>query len=67
VARHVSDLEIDVHASVGICRPGDKLVVALGRRLTEKEAHDEAERIQGYLPGVTVVIVEAEALVVYRH
>lgn len=61
------DLEIDVHTSVGIVRPGDKLVIAIGSRMTDQEADRMKNHIQDQLPGVSVVLVEAEALVVYRR
>jgi hypothetical protein len=55
-------MEIDVHTSVGIVRPGDKLVIAVARLLDE----DEIAYLQAQVPGVEIVPIMASALVVYR-
>jgi hypothetical protein len=58
--------EIDAHVSVGIVRPGDRLVIAVNRRLTAAGAAALRERLGARLPGVEVVPVEAAALMAYR-
>jgi hypothetical protein len=63
-SRH--SIEVDVHASVGIVRPGDKLVIATGRHLDMHEAEQLMTRLREQLPGVEIVPVEASALIVYR-
>jgi hypothetical protein len=60
------EMEVDVQASVGIVRPGDKLVVALGRHVPQDEADDLKGQLEANLSGVEAVIIEADALVVHR-
>jgi len=55
-------VEIDVHANVGVVRPGERLVIAVSRM--PKPAEQEELRMR--MPGVDAVFVEANALVVYR-
>ena len=60
------DIEIDIHASVGIVRPGDKLVVAVSS--LDMAARDKLrEQLGQQLPGVEVIPVQASALIVYRQ
>jgi hypothetical protein len=60
------EMGVGVQASVGIVRPGDKLVVALGRYVPQDEADDLKGQFEANLSGVEAVIIEADALVVYR-
>jgi hypothetical protein len=62
----IPGIEVDVHASVGVVRPGDTLVLATRRQLSQADADGYKHRLQDRLPGVEVVIVAADALVVYR-
>jgi len=59
-------VEIDAHVSVGIVRPGDKLVIAVNRRITAAEADALRKRLEARLPGIEVVPVEAVALMAFR-
>jgi len=59
-------IEVNVHTSVGIVRPGDKLVLACDRPLDMAEADDIRTCVREQLPGVEPVIIEAAALAVYR-
>ena len=56
----------DAHVSVSIVRPGDKLLIAVNRRITASEANDLRERLEAQLPGVEFGVVEAAALMAYR-
>ena len=59
-------IEVDIHTSVGLVRPGDKLVIAVSRPLDMATADRIKQRFEASLPGVEIVLVEATALVVYR-
>ncbi len=59
-------MEIDIHANIGLVRPGDKLVVAVGRRMSQAEVAEGTERLEAQLPGVEIVFTEGESLAVYR-
>lgn len=63
----LQDLELNVHTSVGVVRPGDKLVIATSARWTDQELHDHVAQLEEKLPGVEIVVIRAEALVVYRR
>jgi len=62
----IRTVEIDAHVSVGIVRPGDKLVIAVNRRLSPSEVGALQYHYEKRLPGVEVVAVEAAALMAYR-
>lgn len=49
-----------------IVRPGEHLVVAVGRRISMEEMYRCRCLLSGALPGVEVVIVEAVSLAVIR-
>ena len=56
VAQFPRELEFNANVNFATVHPGDTLVVALNlkRPLTEQEAEDIRERLQGALPGVRV-------------
>lgn len=60
------DVDVDLNLYVGLVRPGDKLVVAIGRQLDMATAGRIRELLEAKLPGVEIVPIEASALVVYR-
>jgi hypothetical protein len=62
----IQTVEIDAHVSAGIIRPGDKLVIAVARPLDMAEREKLREAVEWSLPGVEAVVIQAEALVVYR-
>lgn len=65
----MSDHVVKVRAELeGVTvRPGDTLVIAFSRSLTQQEAHEIRERIAGQLPGVRAVIIAgASGLAAYR-
>lgn len=65
-SRSRNSIEVEVHASVGVVRSGDKLVIALPGDPPQAEVDDIRERMAADLPGVKVVIIPANALMVYR-
>jgi hypothetical protein len=62
----VRDIEIGAHVSVGIVRPGDKLVIAVSGPLGMDERDDMRRSAERALPGVEAVVIQAETLLVYR-
>lgn len=61
------ELELNVHTSVGVVRPGDKLVVALDSPISDQDASRAREHLAALLPGVDIVVVPCNGLVVYRR
>lgn len=59
-------IDVDMNLYVGLVRPGDKLVVAVGHHLDMATAARIRELLEAKLPDVEVVLIEAAALVVYR-
>jgi len=59
-------IEIDVNASIGVVRPGDKLVIGLAQPVTADQVKDWQAYIAGHLPGVEAVVVCAHTLAVYH-
>ena len=47
-------------------RPGDKLVVRMSGRITREDVDNFTDQMRGLLPGVGVVVIAAEQLLVYR-
>jgi hypothetical protein len=62
----IPGIEIDAQVSIGIVRPGDKLVIAVARPLDMDERDEVRAVAERSLPGVEVVVIQADALVVYR-
>jgi hypothetical protein len=59
-------VELEVHASFALVRPGDTLIVGTSRLLTVQEHSDWKARLEADLPGVKIVLTEASGLAVYR-
>ncbi len=51
---------------VVVLRPGDRLVVGVSRRISDEEAARMRAQVGEHLPGVKVVIIQAEQLLAYR-
>lgn len=49
-----------------IVRPGDKLIVRVRHDVAEKEFDEFRERLSEKLPGVDLVLLNAEQMLVYR-
>jgi len=49
-----------------LARPGDTLIIAVGRQITRQGAHDLMEHIKLGCPNLGVVVCEATQIVVYR-
>jgi hypothetical protein len=47
-------------------RPGDTLIVKLATDLDMQQAQDATERLEKHLPGVKVIAIGADQLLVYR-
>jgi len=62
----IPGIEIDAQVSIGIVRPGDKLVIAVARPLDMDERDEMRTETERAVPGVEAVIIQADALVVYR-
>lgn len=62
----VSPAIVDVDLMVGTVRAGDTLVVAKHGPMTRAEANSIKEHLEAKLPGVNVLPIEADGLVVYR-
>jgi hypothetical protein len=63
----MQELEIAVDASVGVVRPGDKLVVVVPPPASDQEVARARDMLQDLLPGVSVIVIPASGLVVYRR
>lgn len=63
----VSEVELDVRLLVGSVRPGDTLVVAKHGPVSAQEAARIKEHIEARLPDVSVLVIEADGLAVYRR
>ena len=62
----IPGIEIDAQVSIGVVRPGDKLVIAVARPLDMDERDEMRAETERAIPGVEAVIIQADALVVYR-
>jgi hypothetical protein len=62
----IPGIEIDAQVSIGIVRPGDKLLIAVAGPLDMGERDEVREEAERWLPGVEGVVIRADALVVYR-
>lgn len=60
------ELEIGVHANIGLVRPGDKLVIGVSRPITNDHVKDYEAYVARHLPGVEAVVICADSLAVYR-
>jgi hypothetical protein len=60
------ELELTVHTSIGIVRPGEKLVVAVDETRTDMDIDVLKRSLEDQLPGVKAVVIRAEGIVVYR-
>lgn len=60
------ELQLDVSTSVGLVRSGDKLVVAMAATATDMDIDVMEQKIMAKLPGVDVIAIRAEGIVVYR-
>jgi hypothetical protein len=52
--------------ATAVARPGDTLVVALGHEASLEDIREVAGEMERRLPGVKVLVVNANALAVYR-
>lgn len=62
-------IKLNVEANIlgTVIEPGDRLVVAFRRRLTDKDANDVLQIIQEQLPGVTGVILDDVSAIAVYH
>lgn len=60
------ELELDMHANIGLVRPGDTLVIALDQPLSKADAEQREADIAARLPGVRAVFITGNSIAVYR-
>lgn len=58
-------ITVDIH-NVLLLRPGDTLVVAVPAGMTMESLRRARGHVESQLPGVNVVLIEANALAVYH-
>lgn len=64
----ITDMSQDVKPeSAVIVHPGDTLIVAVDQTLTMENAQRYKEHLESRLPDVTVVVLNASQLAVYRR
>lgn len=59
-------IEVEIRASVGVVRPGDKLVIAVRGPLDLATRDRIKQALGAELPGVEIVPVQADALIIYQ-
>lgn len=63
-----TDMSLNVRLeSLAIVQPGDTLIVAVDQTLTMENAQRYKEHLESRLPDVTVVVLNARQLAVYRR
>jgi hypothetical protein len=66
VAQFPREIELQVNTSFAVARPGDTLVIAVDKKLNMQKVEDMKMRLQELLPGIMILVVEANQLMVYR-
>jgi ribosomal protein L16/L10AE len=66
MAERTIDLVVKPRLDAVVVRPGDTLVIRIAEALNEEQAAECVRRAMASLPGVEILVVRADQLLVYR-